>query len=174
MSFPETFYTIDVLFGLFVLLFGFAGLLRGLSGELARLLGFLFLLSGFCFFYPTLTQLAAQHWGTLSPVAVQVIVGLILLLIGLLVFFALRVVLTVLFRQLFKGVVDRLFGGLFGLLFGALLGLSVFSSLSLIPDEEVYRMLSEKSVVGAWVCERLAPWLYPRLMELPVFDREEN
>ena len=64
MSFPETFYTIDVLFGVFVLLFGFAGLLRGLSGELARLLGFIILLGGFCFFYPSLTQLAARHWGS--------------------------------------------------------------------------------------------------------------
>lgn len=174
MIFPETFYTIDVLFGVFVLLFGFAGLLRGLSGELARLLGFIVLLVGFCFFYPSLAQLAARHWGALPPVAVQVIVGLVMLLAGFLVFFALRVVLKSLLHKLIHGVADKIAGALLGLLFGVLLGLSVFSSLSLIPDEEVYRMLSEKSVVGGWVCERLAPWLHPRLMELPVFDREEN
>ena len=174
MSFPETFYTIDVLFGLFVLFFGVVGLFRGLSGELARLLAFVFLLCGFAFFYPSLTQLAAHNWNALPPVAVQVIVGLILWLSGLLLFFALRVLLKKFLKERIPRLADQVFGSALGLLFGVLIGLSVFSALSLFPHERVYRMLSEKSVVGGWVCERLTPWLYPRLMELPVFDHEEN
>jgi uncharacterized membrane protein required for colicin V production len=174
MTFPETFYTIDVLFGVFVLLFGVAGLLRGLSGELARLLAFVFLLAGFSLFYPSLTQLAAQNWSALSPVAVQVVVGLLVWLAGFVLFFVLRALFKKILQQKIHGLVDKAAGALLGLLFGSLLGLSILVSVSLIPHESAYRMLSEKSTVGGWVCEHLTPWLYPRLMELPVFYREEN
>ncbi len=174
MNFPETFYTIDVLFGVFVLLFGAVGLLRGLSGELARLLAFSFLVAGFSVLHPSLTQLTARNWRTLSPVAIQVMVGVVIWLTGFLLFFVLRALLKKILHQRIPGLVDKMGGAVFGLLSGALLGLSVLVSVSLIPHESVYRMLSEKSVVGGWVCERLTPWLYPRLMELPAFDHEEN
>jgi len=174
MSFPETFYAIDVLFGLFVLLFGVTGLLRGLADELARLLAFTFLLLGFAFFYPSLTQLAARKWSVMSPVAVQVTVGVVLWLGGMLLFFGLRFSLKKLLCEQIPGLMNRIGGGLIGLLSGALLGLCVLSAVSLVPNEAAYRMLSEKSMVGGWVCERMTPWLHPRLMELPVFDREEN
>ena len=174
MSFPDTFYTIDVLFGLFVLLFGVIGLLRGLADELARLLAFAFLLCGFAVFFPSLTQLAARNWNMLSPIAVQVVVGLVLWLSAMLLFFLLRFLLKKLFREQVRPLLNKISGTLVGLLSGALTGLSVLSVVSLVPDESVYRMLSEKSVVGGWVCERMTPWLHPRVMELPVFDREEN
>lgn len=174
MHIPETFYTIDVLFGLFVLLFGVTGLLRGLADELSRLLAFVFLLGGFSFFYPYLTQQAALRWSALSPVAVQVAVGVVLWLSGMLFFFALRFLLKRLLSERIHKLTDKTAGALLGLLSGTLLGLSVLSVVSLVPDENLYRMLSEKSVVGGWVCNRMTPWLHPRLMELPVFDREEN
>ena len=174
MSFPDTFYSIDVLFGLFVLLFGVVGLLRGLADELARLLAFAFLLCGFAVFFPALTQIAARHWSTLSPVAVQVVVGLVLWFSAMLLFFLLRFSLKKFLCERIDALVNKLSGTLVGLLSGALLGLSVLSMVSLVPDESVYQMLSEKSAVGGWVCERMTPWLHPRLMELPVFDREEN
>jgi hypothetical protein len=61
-----------------------------------------------------------------------------------------------------------------GMMSGALLGLCVLSVVSLVPDESVYRKLSEKSMIGAWVCERMTPWLHPKMMELPVFNGEET
>ena len=174
MSFPDTFYTIDVLFVLFVLLFGVIGLLRGLADELARLLAFAFLLCGFAVFFPALTQFAARNWVTLSPVAVQVVVGLVLWMSAMLLFFMLRFSLKKLLCEQVGYLVNKISGALIGFLSGALLSLSILSMVSLVPDEAVYQMLSEKSVVGGWVCERMTPWLHPRLMELPVFDREEN
>lgn len=174
MSFPDTFYAIDVLFGLFVLLFGVAGLFRGLSGEMARLLAFSALLCGFAFFFPSLTQLAARKWSALPPVAVQVTVGIILWLSAMLLFFALRFLLKKLLSEQIPGLLDKLFGALTGMLSGVLVGLCVLSVVSLVPDEGAYRMLTEKSMVGSWVCNRLTPWLHPRIMELPVFNGEET
>ncbi|MBC8205919.1 MAG: CvpA family protein [Kiritimatiellales bacterium] len=174
MSVPDTFYAVDVLFGLFVLLFGVVGLLRGLADELARLLAFAFLLCGFAVFFPALTQFAARNWVTLSLAAVQVVVGLVLWMSAMLLFFMLRFSLKKLLCEQVDSLLNKLSGALVGLLSGALLGLSVLSVVSLVPDESVYQKLSEKSVVGGWVCERMTPWLHPRLMELPVFDREEN
>jgi len=173
MNFPDTFYAIDVLFGVFVLLFGVAGFFRGLAGGLARLLVFIFLVCGFAVFFPSLTQMAARRWGALPPVAVQVAVGVILWLSGILLFFALRFVLTPLLRERVPGMVDKICGALIGALSGALLGLCVLSVASLIPNEGTYRRLSERSIVGSWVCNRMTPWLHPRMMELPVFNGEE-
>jgi uncharacterized membrane protein required for colicin V production len=174
MNFPDTFYTIDVLFGLFVLLFGVVGLMRGLAGELARLLAFSFLLCGFTVFFPALTQLAARNWSTLSTLVVQVLVGVILWLSGVLLFFALRFSFNKLLCERIPNLVNKICGSLVGLFSGALLGLCVLSAVSLVPHEGTYHMLSERSVIGSWVCERMTPWLHPRMMELPTFDHEEN
>jgi uncharacterized membrane protein required for colicin V production len=172
MSVPDSLYTIDVLFGLFVILFGVAGLFRGLVGELARLITFIFLVCGFAVFFPSLTQLAARHWNTFPPVAIQVLVGIILWLSSILVFFALRFLLNKLFFERLSALANKLCGALMGMLSGALLGLCVLSIVSLVPHETSYRMLSEKSIVGSWVCESLTPWLHPRVLELPVFNGE--
>jgi len=172
MNIPDSLYTIDVLFGVFVLLFGVAGLFRGLAGELARLMTFVFLVCGFAVFFPSLTQTAARRWDTLPPVAVQVLVGIILWLSSILVFFGLRFLLNRLFHERLSGLFDKLFGALTGLFSGALLGLCILSVVSLVPNESAYRVLSEKSAVGSWVCERLTPWLHPRVLELPVCNGE--
>ena len=174
MSFPDTLNTIDVLFGVFVLLFGVAGLFRGLAGELARLITFVFLVFGFAVFFPSLTQMAARNWNTLPPAAVQVLVGIMLWLSSILVFFALRFLLNRLFHERLSGLADKVLGALTGLFSGALLGLCVLSIASLVPNESAYRVLSERSAVGSWVCERLTPWLHPRVLELPVFNGEEE
>lgn len=174
MNIPEVFYTIDILFAAFVLFFVVSGLLRGLSGELASLLTLLALLCGICFFYPSLTQIAARSWSALPPTAIQLVVLVVLLLVSILLSF----LLSRLFKQIFKsrmGVIsDRVAGGLTGLLRGLLIGLSLMAALSLLPNEKLYTALSEKSAIGGWVCNRFTPWLYPRLMELPVFDQKEN
>ncbi len=174
MSFPEVLYTIDILFVAVVLLFAMVGLLRGFSGELASLLALFVLLGAVLFSYPVLTQIAAENWSTLSPGAIQVVVLLVLALISGLLFFLMHL----LFRQMFKErmgmVFHRIAGGFVGLLRGGLIMLCLMAGLSLVPKDALYAKISEKSVIGGWVCHRFTPWLYPRLMELPVFDREEN
>ncbi len=173
MNFPEMLYTIDILFAVFVFLFAAGGLRRGLSGELASVLTLLVLLSWICFFYPSLTQVSAQLWSTLSPVLIQAVVMLVLLLVAVILSF----LLNILFKQLFKSRVsegmNKMSGSLLGLLRGALIGISLLAALSLLPSERLYEALSEKSALGGWVCNTLTPWAHPRLMELPVFDRGE-
>ncbi len=174
MNLPEMLYTIDIILAAFVLFFAVVGLVRGIAGELASLLTLFALLFGVCFYYPILTQLAATAWGSLSPGAIQ---GVVLLVFGLgtVVLFCL---LRILFKQAFKENVgmltDRIAGMVVGLLRGWLIGLSLMTALSLLPNEALYVKLSEQSVIGGWVCTRFTPWVYPRLMELPVFDQEEN
>jgi uncharacterized membrane protein required for colicin V production len=174
MNVPEAFYTIDILFVAFVLLFAVVGLFRRISGELASLLSLVMLLCGICFFYPSLTQFASRKWGVLSASIVQGVVIVALVLAAIILSF----LMNRLFRQIFRSrvgeVTNRLIGGAIALLRGALIGVSLFAALSLMPNETLYTSLSEKSVIGAWVCSRFTPWLYPRLMELPVFDQKEN
>jgi uncharacterized membrane protein required for colicin V production len=168
MWFPEQLYTIDILFAALVLLFVFEGIKHGLSSELAHVVTLIALLAGFCFFYPQLTQLASDHWQTLPPSAVQIAVSALMLLAAVLLF----VLLRALFKQLLKNklgeAADKIAGGLAGALRGALVGLVVLVGLSLIPNDSLYQTLSEKSSVGGWACNTLAPWAKPRIMELPV------
>jgi len=174
MNFPEVLYTIDILFVAFVLLFAMIGLLRGFSGELASLLTLFVLLGAVLFSYPVLTQIAAENWGTLSPGAIQAVVLLILVLGSAILFFLMHL----LFRQMFKErmgmVFHRIAGGFVGLMRGGLIALCLMAGLSLLPDEALYAKLSEKSVIGGWVCNTLTPWVHPRMMELPAFDQGEN
>jgi len=168
MWFPEQLYTIDILFTVFVLLFVFSGIKHGLSSELAHVATLIALLAGFCFFYPQLTQLASDHWQALSPSAVQIAVPALMLLAALLLFVLLRALFKQMLKDKLGGMVDKIAGGLAGALRGALVGLAVLVGLSLIPNDSLYQTLSEKSSIGAWVCNTLAPWAQPRVMELPV------
>ncbi len=173
MNFPEMLYTIDILFAVFVFLFAAGGLLRRLSGELARVLALLVLLFGLCFAYPAFNQFAAQTWVDLSPVLIQGVVLLVLFLISFLLYFLIRVLLKRIFKTALSDGVDKVAGCVAGLLRGLLVGITLLAALSLLPNERLYEALSEKSVVGAWVCNTLTPWAHPRLMELPIFDRGE-
>jgi hypothetical protein len=61
-----------------------------------------------------------------------------------------------------------------GFLLGALIALTLMATFTLMPSDGLYRVLNERSVVGAWVCENLTPTFHQKMTELPVFDREEN
>lgn len=174
MIFPEMLYTIDILFAAFVLFFAVVGLWRGLSGELASLLTLFVLLGGLCFYYPSLTQMAAQMWDSLPAKVVQGLVLMVLLLASFILSCLLRILFKAMFKSALGVLADKVMGVGVGMLRGALIGISLMAALSLMPSEELYMMLSEKSVVGGWVCNHFTPWLYPRLMELPVFDGEEE
>lgn len=171
MWFPEMLYTIDILFVLFVLFFAVRGVWNGLSGELANVITLLALLTGFCFFYPQLTDLAKDHWN-LPAAALRFIVPAVLILASVLLF----VLLRILFRQMLKEQADtnadKVGGVLVGMLRGILLGLTVFVGLSLIPNDALYRVLSEKSAIGGWVCNTLTPWAAPRIGEMPALKSE--
>lgn len=168
MSFPEMIYTIDILFAVFVVAVAVSGTRHGLSGELAHLITLIALLAGFCFFYPQLTQSASDHWSVLPPEAVRVVVPLVLVLAAVLIFILVRALFKQMLKDKLGEAADKFIGGLAGAVRGTVLGLAVFSGISLIPNDTLYRMLSEKSSIGGWVCNTLTPWLQPRIMELPV------
>ena len=171
MSFPETFYAVDVAFAVFVVLFGATGLLLGFAGELARLLVISTLAAVVVFFYPQLSGLAMQQWPSLPANAVHVVVGLVLLSASFLLYLLLRQVLKMMVEKKIGAVFDHILGGLTGLLLGTLGGLLLLTSMTLRPPESrTYVVISERSVIGAWVCENLAPRLVPRLRALPVFE----
>lgn len=174
MSVPETFYTIDILFTVFVFFVTLNGLRRGFSGELAGLLSFSILVGAVVIFYPSFIEVAGPSLEGMSPWLIQILIFLALLVAYLVVYGLLRLFI----RQLLKGIVgtffDKLFGGGIGLLHGVLTGIMLMASLSLIPHDGLYNALAKKSEVGEWVCNRFTPWIYPHLMELPVFDQEEN
>ncbi|MCC7300988.1 MAG: CvpA family protein [Verrucomicrobia bacterium] len=171
MWFPEMFYTIDILFVLFVLFFAVRGVWNGLSGELAHVLTLLALLAGFCFFYPQLTELAENYW-KLPENVLRFLVPTVLILAAVLVF----VLLRALFKQMLKEKAgtnaDKVGGVLVGILRGILLGLTVFVGLSMISNDSLYRVLSEKSSIGGWVCDTLTPWARPRFGELPALKKD--
>jgi len=168
MWFPESLYTIDILFAVFVLFFTVSGTKTGLAGELAHVLTLIALLAGVCFFYPQLMVLASDYWRVLPPTAVRIIVPVLILLAAVLVF----VVVRLLFKQLLKDKLgesaDKVAGGLVGTLRGVLFGLAVFTGLSLIPNDSLCRTLSDKSSIGGWVCNTITPWSQSHITKLPV------
>ena len=174
MIFPDWLYTVDILFCAFVVFSAVGGLRRGLSGELAHIMTLAVMLGTVCFFYPSLARAAARFWPHLPSAAVQTALIVSLVLAAFLLFCTVRA----LFKQLFKARMDAGFDHLGGIVIGALrgavTGVAVMAALSLLPVERLYQTLSEKSVVGGWVCHTLTPWLQPRLLDLPVFERGEN
>jgi len=168
MYFPEMLYTIDILFVAFVLFFVVGGVRHGFSGELAHVITLLALLAGVCFYYPRMVEIASDYWRVLPEPVVRILVPIVLVLAAVLLF----VVVRALFKQLLKdkagGPVDKAGGGLVGALRGILFGLTVFAGISLIPNETLYRVISEKSAIGAWVCNTLTPWAQSHVEELPV------
>ena len=174
MSIPDTFYTIDIVFCALVLLFGGIGVWRGFSEELSRLLSISFLLFGFCFLYPPVTQMAVQKWDAIPGGLIQIILGLFFFFSSMGIFLLLRVLFKRFLKEVLHPVTDKVIGMLSGFLFGMLIGVSMLSLMTMIPHEGLYQSLSKKSLVGGWVCETLTPWLHPKMMELPIFDQEEN
>ncbi|MGE4488630.1 MAG: CvpA family protein [Kiritimatiellales bacterium] len=170
MIIPEWLYTIDILFAVLVIFFAIGGLRRGFSGELAHVLALTALLVGIGIYYPQLAESASNLWQNLSPSMIRVAVVATLLLGAVLLFFVLKILLKVLLKARMGEVTDKLVGALVGTARGILTGLAILIGLSLVPSQALYRQISEKSSVGGWVCTTLTPQLYPRIMELPVFD----
>jgi len=168
MYFPEMLYTIDILFVAFVLFFVVGGVRSGFSCELAHVIALLALLAGICLYYPRLVELAFDYWRVLPEPVVRILVPIVLVLAAVLLFFLMRL----LFKQLLKdkagGPLDKAGGGLVGALRGILFGLTLFAGISLIPSETLYRVISEKSSIGAWVCNTLTPWAQSHVEALPV------
>lgn len=174
MNFPDWLYTIDILFVAFVFFSAMRGLRRGLSGELAHILTLIIMLGVICFLYPSLSRAAARIWSYLPAAAVQTALIIVMVLAAFLLFCMVRAMFKQLFKARMDVASDHLAGGGVGALRGAVIGVALISALSLLPGERLHQTLSEKSVVGGWVCNRLTPWLHPRLLELPVFDRGGN
>lgn len=174
MGFPERLYTVDILFAVFVLFFAVRGMKNGLSGELAHVVTLLVLLAGVCFYYPRLIELASDYWRVLPESAVRIAVPVVMLLIAILLFFVARALFKQMLKSKLSESADKIAGALVGALRGILLGFAVFVGLSLIPGDSLYQMLSEKSSVGAWVCNTLTPWAQSHAGDLPVLKDKMN
>lgn len=172
MWFPEWVYTIDVLFVVGVVLFGFGGLRRGLSGELARVLALAGLLAGFLFFYPQWTASLAQEHEQLPPWAVHAVVAVVMVLGSLLLFFLLQGVLKLILKRSLGETSDKLAGLAAGLLRGLVSGLLLFTLLSL--HEPIHQTLSDKSSIGAWVCDAITPTVREWLMDRPLLPARDE
>ena len=171
MCFPESLYTIDVLFVVFVIFFAVMGARHGLSGELAHVVTLIALLVGVGYFYPQLTRLASDCWRALPESAVRILVPVVLLLAAVLLFVLMRALL----KQVFKNMgetADKAAGATVGIFRGILLGLTVLAGFSLIPNETVYRAVSEKSAIGAWACDHITPWAQSHAGDLPVLKNK--
>lgn len=171
MSFPDTFYTIDVLFFSVMALFGALGLFRGVVRELARLLSAVSLLLATGFFYSNASARVAAHWPSGSPAAIHWVVGL-LFFVGALVLHGLfsfwnRELLGNLLQESLKAPANCLFGALVGVGWGALVGALTLCALSFIALDSVQVRLRDKSIVGHFICEHLAPQVHFYLFEKP-------
>jgi len=174
MNFPDWLYTIDILFFAFVFFSAVRGFRRGLSGELAHILTVIIMLSVVCFLYPFLLQAAARIWSYVPAAAVQTALIIVMGLMAVLLFCTVRAMFKQLFKARMDAAGDHMAGCGIGALRGVMIGAVIISALSMLPSERLHQTLSEKSVVGGWVCNTLTPWLYPRLFELPVFDQGED
>lgn len=174
MWFPEMLYTVDILFVVFVLIFAVSGIRHGLSGELAHVVTLLALLAGFCFFYPQIMRFAGEAWPTLPETALQIAVPMALVVAAILLFVLVRILFKQLLKKTLDGTGDKIAGGVAGALRGALFGLAVLAGLSLIPNDSLYRMLSESSSIGSWVCSNLTPWAQSHISDLPVLKEKVN
>jgi uncharacterized membrane protein required for colicin V production len=108
----------------------------------------------------------------LPPAVVRAAVPVLLLLAAVLLFALTRMLFKQALESKLDGSADKISGGLAGGLRGALFGLAVLAGISLIPNESLYRILSEKSSTGAWVCNTLTPWAQSHVEELPVLKNK--
>jgi uncharacterized membrane protein required for colicin V production len=172
MNFPEWFYTMDIVFAVLVLLFAVWGTRHGLAGEAAHVLTLTAVLYSLCFFFPQMVRGASSYWRGLPVAAVRIGVPVVVLLAAILFFFLVRAVLNRLLKKKLGEKADKIAGGTAGALRGALTGIALMTAaVSLFPDGALYQTISQKSSVGGWVCNTLMPWLQPRIMEMPFFNR---
>ena len=152
MTFPESFYTIDILLSCALVWSLFQGIRHGFYRELANALALLFLLYEFSFLYPQLMRL----WGhAMSLSVLSTILFLVLILLAVALFFVLRFVLDR-FLKVRTGVFNDSFSGaVMGVCRGVLLLICILSILSRIPNERVCSAVVSKSMVGQLICERL-------------------
>lgn len=152
MTFPESFYTIDILLACALAWSLFQGIRHGFYRELANALALLFLLYEFSFLYPQLMRLWAS---AVSPTVLSALLFLVLILLAVALFFFLRFVLDR-FLKVRTGVFnDNFSGAVMGLCRGVLLLVCILSILSNVPNERVCSTVVKKSMVGQLICERL-------------------
>ncbi|MBM4153264.1 MAG: hypothetical protein FJ220_07065 [Kiritimatiellaceae bacterium] len=161
MGFPEWLYTIDILFVVFVFVFVCSGIKLGLSGELAHVVTLVVLLICLFCFYSQLIHVVSDTWPGLEPQAAGVVTLCLLIVAAALLFLLLQVIFKSMLKNKMGESSEKFFGAVAGGFRGALIGVIVMSALSVVASESLYQTLSEKSLVGGWVCKTVAPWADP-------------
>jgi len=174
MNIPAWLHMIDLLFVVFVLLFAVNGLRRGFSGELASLLALLVLWGGFHFLFPFWSSFFFRHGSDQAFKIIQICVGLVFLLITIFLFAWIRRGVRRLLEKVARGFMNRVMDVAFGALRGLLIGVGIMVMLSLWSSEKIETALTERSVIGNWVCNTFTPWLTPRLTKFSISERSED
>lgn len=169
---------------LVLLLFGiFGGVRRGLSGELARIIAIAFSVYAAWRLAQPAADLLGEHT-RLSVHDAYVTAWIAVLVLAYLLLLAVRLVLRSLMVFAFKGKLERIGGAVCGLLRTAVVVAVVILFLSVAPQPNIQKAVSQDSYVGRFVCERVRPMyddLSDRVPEirLPtpepgVFDEDTN
>lgn len=155
---------VDVVALVLMLFAMIGGIRRGLSGELARVIGLAAAVYAAWYFADPVTHWLMDRnpeWTQQKAFSAGFAA---LLLAALLASWLLRSALRSIMTFAFKGKLERIGGGLCGLVRGSVLAALIILMLSLVPQEDVRRTVTEDSIAGRLVYEKLLP-VYEDLRE---------
>ena len=148
---------LDIVVSVLALLFGIFGLREGFARQLATLITFVLTMVALYVAYPVLLEYLANHFPDWSIVKVTALglLALTLLSIGLFVLLK-QLLASAMLTNLSDGT-DKSLGFLFGFLRGAVLAILVLSLVAQLGSASIRSELQDRSLVGRWVCEQVAP-----------------
>jgi uncharacterized membrane protein required for colicin V production len=148
---------LDIGVSVLALLFGLFGLREGFARQLATLITFVLTMVALYVAYPVLLEYLANHfpnWSLLKVTALGLLT-LALLSIGLFVLLK-QLLASAMLTNLSDGT-DKGLGFLFGFLRGMILAILLLSLVTQLGSESIRSELRERSLVGRWVCDHIAP-----------------
>ncbi|MFL2860538.1 MAG: CvpA family protein [Pontiellaceae bacterium] len=148
---------LDIGASVVALLFGVFGLREGFARQLATLITFVLTMVALYVAYPVLLEYLANHFPdwSIAKVTALGLLALALLSIGLFVLLK-QLLASAMLTNISDGT-DKGLGFLFGFLRGSVLAILLLSLVAQLGSELIRSELQDRSLVGRWVCERIAP-----------------
>ncbi|HBO87288.1 MAG TPA: hypothetical protein DD620_00870 [Verrucomicrobia bacterium] len=148
---------LDIGVSVVALLFGVFGLREGFARQLATLITFVLTMVALYVAYPVLLEYLANHFPdwSIAKVTALGLLALALLSIGLFVLLK-QLLASAMLTNISDGT-DKGLGFLFGFLRGSVLAILLLSLVAQLGSELIRSELQDRSLVGRWVCERIAP-----------------
>jgi uncharacterized membrane protein required for colicin V production len=157
MSFPESFYTIDIIFGFFCCVFALHGFQRGFYRELAGAFAVVLLYYGCFYIYPVLSGWMGAKFTSLAAGAIPVLTLAILVVGSVVVYIVTRLICEKILQARLGLFTDRFSGTVMGIVRGVIVLSVVLATLSLLPSKTLYIWVSQKSVAGNLVTRYMTP-----------------